>query len=93
MRGGSALALRPRATSRDTIDLFETKHKGRALVRRAFHRRVIERFDLAPALFVERHFFNPAIQLRITLTGVGSPTCVPIKNRCPSAVTSYSIHG
>ena len=37
------------------------------------------------------HFFNSTIQLRITLTGVGSPTCVPIKNRCPSAVTSYSI--
>src|SRR5262245_48263463 len=30
--------------------------KGRALVRRAFQRRVIERFDLLPALLVHLHF-------------------------------------
>jgi hypothetical protein len=35
-----------------------------------------------------RHFFNPAVQFRITLTGSASRTIVAIRNRCPSAVTS-----
>ncbi len=35
-----------------------------------------------------RHFFTSAVQFKITLTGVASPITVPIKNRCPSDVTS-----
>lgn len=37
-------------------------------------------------------FLNPVVQLTITLTGVvlASSTIVTIRNRCPSAVTSYT---
>src|SRR5262245_32037777 len=59
--------------------------------RLALKRGVIERFDLAPALFVERHFFTPAVQLVHTVSGAfGSfSTTALIKNRCPSPVTAY----
>ena len=62
--------------------------KGGASKRLAFQRGVVKRFDLAPALLVEHHFFTPAVQFRITLTGLASPTIVAIMKRCPSAATS-----
>ena len=56
----------------------------------AFQRGVAKRFDLAPALLVERHFFTPAAQLTHIVSGAfGSvSTTALIRKRCPSAVTA-----
>src|SRR5262245_13406688 len=59
--------------------------KGRALVRRAFQRRVIERFDLLPALLVHLHFkeaptrrksdfFLPYLAQNLQVAAFGEPS-------------------